>query len=258
MRNGLPYYKAYPRDFIEGTIGMPFEVKCAYRVILDLIYMQGGNLPDDARYISGLLGCSMRKWTSIREALVGMGKLVASEGSLSNYRADKEIETLSKLQDIQRENASGPRKNKDLQKPPLRQPEPDTEEEKREAKASPKKTRGSRLSADWFLPVEWGQWAMAEGMGRDQIRAEADRFKDYWLARAGPESVKMDWQATWRNWIRKALENGNRNATSQGGKRPDAALEQIARLAGIGASPGDGRGRTRGSGEEDGPFRMGT
>ncbi len=21
--NGLPYYKAYPRDFIEGTVGMP-------------------------------------------------------------------------------------------------------------------------------------------------------------------------------------------------------------------------------------------
>ncbi|MFK5283859.1 DUF1376 domain-containing protein, partial [Lacticaseibacillus paracasei] len=55
--NGLPYYKAYPRDFIEGTIGMPFELKGAYRLLLDLIYMQGGRLPDDAKYISGLLGC---------------------------------------------------------------------------------------------------------------------------------------------------------------------------------------------------------
>jgi uncharacterized protein YdaU (DUF1376 family) len=106
--NGLPYYKAYPRDFIEGTIGMPFEIKCAYRVVLDLIYMQGGRLPDDARYISGLLGCTMRKWTSIRETLI-------------------ELETLAKLQDKQRENASGPRKNKGLEKPRLRhtEPEPD-------------------------------------------------------------------------------------------------------------------------------------
>lgn len=73
--NGLPYYKAYPRDFLEGTIGMSFEVKGAYRLILDLIYMQGGKLPDDARYISGNLGCSVRKWNAIRAELIERGKL---------------------------------------------------------------------------------------------------------------------------------------------------------------------------------------
>ena len=123
--NGLPYYKAYPRDFIEGTIGMPFEVKCAYRVVLDLIYMQGGNLPDDARYISGLLGCSIRKWKSIRQTLIDGGKLVVSGEFLTNYRAIKELETLAKLQDNQREKASRPRKNKHLQQPQQSQPEPE-------------------------------------------------------------------------------------------------------------------------------------
>jgi len=133
LMNGLPYYKAYPRDFIEGTIGMPFEVKCAYRVVLDLIYMQGGNLPDDARYISGLLGCSLRKWKSVREALVGSGKLVVSGEFLTNYRAVSELETLSKLQDKQRENATKPRKNNGLNKATAEQtrvkPEPDIREE---------------------------------------------------------------------------------------------------------------------------------
>lgn len=128
--NGLPYYKAYPRDFIEGTVGMSFEVKCAYRVVLDLVYMQGGNLPDDARYISGLLGCSVRKWKSIRDELVETGKLVVSGEFLTNYRAVSELETLSKLQDKQRENAATPRKNKGLEKPSLShtEPEPDKEE----------------------------------------------------------------------------------------------------------------------------------
>ncbi|GHA15268.1 hypothetical protein GCM10007989_07540 [Devosia pacifica] len=125
--NGLPYYKAYPRDFIEGTIGMPFEVKCAYRVVLDLIYMQGGNLPDDARYISGLLGCSVRKWNSIREALVSSGKLEVSGEFLTNYRAVSELETLAKVQDKQAENARGPRKIKDLEKPPQNHTEPEPE-----------------------------------------------------------------------------------------------------------------------------------
>ncbi|WP_288950480.1 DUF1376 domain-containing protein [uncultured Paracoccus sp.] len=125
--NGLPYYKAYPRDFIEGTIGMPFEIKCAYRVVLDLIYMQGGNLPDDARYISGLLGCTIKKWKTIRQHLIEAGKIEVSGEFLTNNRAIIELKTLSKLQEKQREKASRPRKNKDLHQPQQSQPEPDTD-----------------------------------------------------------------------------------------------------------------------------------
>lgn len=136
--NGLPYYKAYPRDFIEGTIGMPFELKCAYRVVLDLIYMQGGNLPDDARYISGLLGCTVRKWNSLRFQLVKMGKLEITGEFLTNYRAIIELETLRKLQDNQREKRARPNKNKEIKSPRCDQPEPDTEPDKKETKVSQK------------------------------------------------------------------------------------------------------------------------
>ncbi|QYM72894.1 YdaU family protein [Pseudochrobactrum sp. Wa41.01b-1] len=130
--NGLPYYKAYPRDFIEGTIGMDFETKAAYRLVLDLIYMQGGNLPDDARYISGLLGCTIRKWNSLRGTLVSMGKIIVSGEFLTNERAIIELETLRKLQDKQAENRSRPNKIKGLKSPPFDQSEP----EPKEAKAS--------------------------------------------------------------------------------------------------------------------------
>lgn len=130
--NGLPYYKAYPRDFIEGTIGMDFETKAAYRLVLDLIYMQGGNLPDDARYISGLLGCTVRKWNSLRGSLVGMGKIIVNGEFLTNERAIIELETLRKLQDKQAENRSRPNKIKDLKSPRFDQSEP----EPKEAKAS--------------------------------------------------------------------------------------------------------------------------
>jgi len=115
--NGLPYYKRYPRDFVEGTIGMPFEVKATYSIILDLIYMQGGGLPDDARYISGLLGVSVRKWNSLRQKLIDFGKIQVTGELLTNYRAVSELESLSKFQDKQAENRSRPNKNNDLQSP---------------------------------------------------------------------------------------------------------------------------------------------
>lgn len=126
--NGLPYYKAYPRDFVEGTAGMRFELKGAYRLVIDLIYMQGGKLPDDPRYISGLLGCSVKKWNGLRNELLGLGKISAIDNSLTNFRAITELEILTKYQDKQSENASKPRKNKNLQQPNVShtEPEPDT------------------------------------------------------------------------------------------------------------------------------------
>ncbi|TVR58959.1 MAG: DUF1376 domain-containing protein, partial [Candidatus Competibacteraceae bacterium] len=135
--NGLPYYKAYPRDFLEGTIGMPFDSKCAYRVVLDLIYMQGGQLPDDPRYIAGNLGCSIRKWKSIRSDLIERGKIIVSGEFLTNFRAGKELETLAKLQDKQRENASKSRKNKGLQEPRHSHTESEPESESESKKDSP-------------------------------------------------------------------------------------------------------------------------
>ena len=125
--NGLPYYKAYPRDFIEGTVGLPFEVKAAYRLVLDLIYMQGGRLPDDPRYIAGHLGCSVKKWNALRARLILAGKLEVFGSYLGNHRADKELEILGKIQDKQRENAAGPRKNKRLQKPRRSHTDTDTD-----------------------------------------------------------------------------------------------------------------------------------
>lgn len=111
---GLPYYKAYPRDFLESTAGMTFEEKGAYRLVLDLIYMQSGRLPDDSRYVAGLLGCSVRKWNALREALIDRGKIHCENGIISNFRADKELEKTRKYQDNQRENRSISNKNKEL------------------------------------------------------------------------------------------------------------------------------------------------
>lgn len=29
-----------------------------------------------------------------------------------------------------------------------------------------------------------------------------DRFRDHWTAKPGKDGVKLDWLATWRNWVR--------------------------------------------------------
>ena len=69
-----------------------------------------------------------------------------------------------------------------------------------------KGSRGSRLSADWS-PCEADRLAAkAEGFSDFEINREAMRFRDYWIARAGAGGVKLDWSATWRNWVRSSAE----------------------------------------------------
>ncbi len=206
--NGLPYYKRYPRDFIEGTIGMPLELKGPYSILIDLIYMQNGNLPDDARYISGLLGCSARQWLAIRMKLLDTGKIVATDGYLRNYRADNELLAAKLFQSKQAANGRRNNKNNGLPEtvaePKVNHTDTDKEEEKEIPNGISKK-KGSRLPDDWRLPRAWGEWALAEKLPEADIRAEADKFRDYWHGESGSRAVKTDWQAVWRNWVRKAV-----------------------------------------------------
>lgn len=102
----------------------------------------------------------------------------------------------------------------------------------------PKPQRGTRLPPDWEPPDEWLDWARQEGYP-NPVRSAA-RFKDYWLAQPGQKGVKLDWQATWRNWVRKDIDDDARhhNRTGAAGHAPDrpGSPEQRNRLrAGIAA-----------------------
>jgi uncharacterized protein YdaU (DUF1376 family) len=112
--SSLPYYKRYTKDFLEGTVGMNGELKGAYSVLLDLIYIQSGKLPDDPHYISGNLGYSVRKWNSIKKELISRGKIFCDNGIISNKRADKEQIILSKYRDNQAEKGAVSNKNNNL------------------------------------------------------------------------------------------------------------------------------------------------
>lgn len=96
---------------------MPLEIKGGYSILLDLIYAHSGRLADDSRFIAGALGCSVRKWNTIRARLIELGKIKVENGIISNFQADLEIENCGKYQEKQAENRSRPNKNKRIQSP---------------------------------------------------------------------------------------------------------------------------------------------
>lgn len=79
-----------------------------------------------------------------------------------------------------------------------------------EAPKEKKVLRGSRLPPDWKVSKDLGIECMEKlGATRDHILKEQDKFVDYWVGITGQRGTKLDWDATFRNWIRKSMENGN-------------------------------------------------
>jgi hypothetical protein len=90
------------------------------------------------------------------------------------------------------------------------------------AAAKPKKaSRGARLADDWQLPGEWHEWAVKEfDAAPAAVSAQAEKFRDYWIAQPGQKGVKANWFSTWKNWCRTARER----SASRYGKPPATAF----------------------------------
>lgn len=67
--------------------------------------------------------------------------------------------------------------------------------------ASPKVTKGSRLSPSWQPSSEDLAYCQRKRPDLDPVET-AEGFRDYWIAQAGSKAVKADWSATWRTWVR--------------------------------------------------------
>ena len=91
--------------------------------------------------------------------------------------------------------------------------------------AAKPKARGTRLPADW-IPDPGVIEAMREECPTVDLKAEHRKFTDHWAAASGANAAKRDWNAAWRNWIRRAAEkypSGN-----QAAGRPPAATRKVA------------------------------
>ena len=94
-------------------------------------------------------------------------------------------------------------------------------------KGKEQRARGTRLLLS-ALPDEWREFCTAE---RVDLQADAvfARFADYWRSQPGQRGVRVDWLATWRNWVRN-----ERAPTARAGGSPvskQAALEARNRAA---------------------------
>lgn len=65
--------------------------------------------------------------------------------------------------------------------------------------------RGTRIPDDFVITEDMAEWGRANAP-TVAAKYETEKFMDYWRAKAGKDATKVDWVATWKNWIRKASE----------------------------------------------------
>lgn len=176
-------------------------------MLLIMTYWRDGGLPDDERMIARIARMSKDEWAESRDVLASFFK--------DGWRHSRIDEELAKADEIieKRRNAALGRHAKskpdasavqvqstssDMGVPPRTL----NQVVKEEPSGSSKK-RGCRLPPD-FIPDQ--SWAVGEGLSPSQAQSEADKFRDYWNAKAGASATKLDWTGTWRNWVRQAHE----------------------------------------------------
>ncbi|MSS45305.1 hypothetical protein FYJ43_04435 [Cutibacterium sp. WCA-380-WT-3A] len=70
--------------------------------------------------------------------------------------------------------------------------------------------KGTRLPDGWGPSRTPANLAVEDGHSPEWLTGQLDRFRDYWAGVAGQRGRKRDWDATWRNWLRRSAETPSR------------------------------------------------
>lgn len=90
---------------------------------------------------------------------------------------------------------------------------------------APKPKTGTRLQEDW-KPTEATMAWTRQQVGLD-ITNEWSKFQDYWLSKPGAAARKLDWDRTWKNWVRTAIE---RTPAARAASKPNPHDERVKGL----------------------------
>jgi hypothetical protein len=155
--------------------------------------------------------------TGFGAALVSIGWLTEAMGGvvLENFTEHNGQSAKRRCTDAQRKansrNLSASEADIEQTEDGQKAPECGAREEKRreEKNIKPKskaESRATRLPQDWSPTV--ADIAFCQTTRPDlEVAETASRFKDYWLGVGGSKGCKLDWPATWRNWVRNEKPN---------------------------------------------------
>jgi uncharacterized protein YdaU (DUF1376 family) len=207
----MHYYKFNIADWHLATSHLTLEEEAIYFKLVNFYYDTEQPIPAETQTVIRRLRLGSYSETV---GLVLSEFFLLEDDGWHHIRCDQEIEKYhDKAENNKKVGKLGgrPRKNKDLETNPeitqtvsknnpditlTTNQEPLTNNHSIGAKAP----KAKRLDVD-SLPTEWLEFCKTTRADLEPT-AVFDQFRDYWIAQGGQKGAKLDWFATWRNWVR--------------------------------------------------------
>jgi uncharacterized protein YdaU (DUF1376 family) len=196
----MHYYQFHIGDYKSATTHLTNEEDLAFRRLLDMYYDTESAIPLDTQWVARRIRVDEKVVIAVLNDMFEL-----TETGYKHARCEAQIVSYHAL--VQRNKANGslggrPKasslKAKETQSVTTgkltKNQEPITIVEA-------KQSRGTRLPTDWMPSAEQIAFCRQTRQELNPMMV-ADSFRDYWVAQAGSKGVKLDWDATWRNWVR--------------------------------------------------------
>lgn len=228
----INYIQFHIGDFLSGTIGMNSSEIGAYIMLICAHFKAGTNgLPADHVYLARIARVGDKSWKKISPRVLEKFRLSDGFYTLSSVVEQiEEIEIKStkargnalKRWDKDNANALPSHYNPvtNSQKPKTKNQNPTLE---RVAFSKNSQENSALPFRAWLTeirkidpevdsdncPDQFSDEAERLGFGEIAIE-EWERFHDYYISQPNDKSVRADWMATWRNWLRRDFTNGKK------------------------------------------------
>ena len=198
----------YIGDYLADTTRLTTEQHGAY-LLLIMDYWRNGSPPDDDSILASVCRTTSQNWKKLRPALVCFFDVI--NGHWTHTRIEKEIKDAKEGKakaEAKALKAAEARwgKHATSNAPSITQAMHDECPLQSPSKSIKQKTKktdatASRLPTDCMPTFSDVQFCSSERPDL-VINSIASQFRDYWIAQPGTKGKKLDWAATWRNWVR--------------------------------------------------------
>jgi uncharacterized protein YdaU (DUF1376 family) len=218
----------YIGTYLKNTTHLRALESGAYLHLI-MAYWLDGRLPNNDRQLATIAKVTDKEWKRIKST---MAAFFGPDFS-SHERIDAELARAADVSAKRKEAARVKWDKEDakgdaqvmqmhMQKPcttdAILQTTYTKEEEGRKAEVAlraPPAKKGTRLSEDWEPSGGDLAYAKAKGFDRPAALNEAEKFRNYWLSKAG-NNTKLDWKRTWQYWISNSNGGGNGRVQNTG------------------------------------------
>jgi uncharacterized protein YdaU (DUF1376 family) len=210
----LPYIQLYVSDYLADTAHLSAAQHGAYLLLIFNYWQRGQALCNTNERLANVARMSSEEWSANRVALAEFFEIdgdiwrhrrietdLAAVATKSTRAREAGLASAAKRAIPAPHALAGRTKGTSASVQRLLNPTDTETETETEAEKKGRAARATRLPADWTPSPDAIAFCHSE---RPDLDAQdmASRFRDYWCAVAGEKGRKVDWDATWRNWVR--------------------------------------------------------